>query len=462
MRRMVKEQLLKFDGTPLFPERHAYTVNYQLSALEARLYREVTEYVRDEMNRADRLAAEGEGRRGNMVGFALTILQRRLASSPEAIYQSLKRRRERLEKRLREEKLLKRGATLVDPHDHSDAVRALFYLEHAIQDARTDRSGNRRVVSRQMQFVEIDGRGQIRDAGYAPYLDYRPLTEDERILLGARPSWPQLSSHKAGETPALPGLESQIIAYAATQLVPQHLNEAKKRTEELIRKTMAAVKDRLTKEITYWDHRAEQLKLQESAGKPLAKMNSALARQRADELAGRLQRRMEELEQERHISPLPPVVVGGALVMPQGLLNRLRQRTPMSSDISQAERGRIDQMTVAAVMEAERKLGCEPREMPHSNPGYDIESKDPATQRLRFIEVKGKAVGATTVTISKTQIMTALNKPDDFILAIVEVDGDTASEPRYIRQPFQKELDFGVTSVNYDLDELLARAEAPS
>src|SRR5262249_20591033 len=74
MRRMVKEQLLKFDGTPLFPERYACTVNYQLSPLEARLYRAVTEYVRDEMNRADRLTAEGEGRRGNMVGFALTIL----------------------------------------------------------------------------------------------------------------------------------------------------------------------------------------------------------------------------------------------------------------------------------------------------------------------------------------------------------------------------------------------------
>src|SRR5713101_3673242 len=115
MRRMVKEQLLKFDGTPLFPERHAYTVNYLLSDPEARLYQEVTAYVREEMNRADRLSAEGEGRRGNMVGFALTILQRRLASSPEAIYQSLKRRRERLEKRLREEKLLKRGVdTRVD------------------------------------------------------------------------------------------------------------------------------------------------------------------------------------------------------------------------------------------------------------------------------------------------------------------------------------------------------------
>ncbi len=68
------------------------------------------------------------------------------------------------------------------------------------------------------------------------------------------------------------------------------------------------------------------------------------------------------------------------------------------------------------------------------------------------------ARGATTVTVSKTQILTAFNKPDEFILAIVEVEGDTAREPRYICKPFQREPDFGVVSVNYDLAELLARA----
>ena len=101
MRRMVKEQLLKFDGTPLFPERLAYTVTYQLSDQEAALYREVTKYVREEWDRAD--ALENEGRKGT-VGFALTILQRRLASSPRPFTASLSRRRERLEKRLRKKR----------------------------------------------------------------------------------------------------------------------------------------------------------------------------------------------------------------------------------------------------------------------------------------------------------------------------------------------------------------------
>ena len=126
MRRMVKEQLVTFEGKPLFPERCAYTVPYPLSDDEAHLYADVTDYVRNEFNRAENLT---EGRKGT-IGFALTILQRRLASSPEAIFQSIRRRRERLETRLREEELLRRGRTLgnglplIDQDDLDDASDA--------------------------------------------------------------------------------------------------------------------------------------------------------------------------------------------------------------------------------------------------------------------------------------------------------------------------------------------------
>ncbi len=97
--RRMKEQLVTLDSKPLYPERKAYTVNYCLSSQEGELYKAVTTYCHDEFNRAERL----ESGRKNTVGFALTVLQRRLASSPEAIYQSLKSRRRRLEKRLLEE-----------------------------------------------------------------------------------------------------------------------------------------------------------------------------------------------------------------------------------------------------------------------------------------------------------------------------------------------------------------------
>jgi superfamily II DNA or RNA helicase len=98
MRRLIKEELYRFDGTPLFPERRAYAPSYSLSPKELELYQAVTTYVREEMNRADR---SGDGNRRSSVGFALQILQRRLASSPAAIHRSLERRRKRLEERLR-------------------------------------------------------------------------------------------------------------------------------------------------------------------------------------------------------------------------------------------------------------------------------------------------------------------------------------------------------------------------
>lgn len=148
--------------------------------------------------------------------------------------------------------------------------------------------------------------------------------------------------------------------------------------------------------------------------------------------------------------------------MPQCLLNRLQEQRPTPDDVERANREHVDRLAIDAVMETECRLGREPREMPHDNPGYDIESKDPVNNRLRFIEVKGKTAGSTTVTISKTQILTAFNKPDDFILAIVEVDGDKACSVRYVRHPFQSEPDFGVVSVNYDLEEFLARSEEPA
>lgn len=121
MRRMVKEKLLTFEGKPLFPERVAETVSYSLSPEEQQLYDYVTDYVREGMNRADKLT----GKRKNTVGFALTVLQRRLASSPEAILRSLERRFARLERRLEEvqaskEKLEIMDAAGLDPYDEFD------------------------------------------------------------------------------------------------------------------------------------------------------------------------------------------------------------------------------------------------------------------------------------------------------------------------------------------------------
>ncbi len=134
MRRMVKENLRKFDGTPLFPERIAYTVPFKLSDAEARLYKDVTNYVREEFNRAEALQND---KRAGTVGFALTVLQRRLASSPEAIFQSLRRRCERLEKRHREVELLHRSGRLDDAETYLEKARNVVSEITTHQDCDT-------------------------------------------------------------------------------------------------------------------------------------------------------------------------------------------------------------------------------------------------------------------------------------------------------------------------------------
>ena len=345
--------------------------------------------------------------------------------------------------------LLKRGAILVDEADMGTEPRVLFYLEHAIQDGSFTKSGERRVVSKRMLYVEIDGTGNVRHLNFAPYLDYRPLREDEPSVeeLLAKPELQWISRD----------LEQKAQGYAVEHVVPEHLEEVKSRRIELIQKTEAAVKDRLTKEISYWDHRAEELKLQEQAGKQ-PKMNSAQARRRADDLQSRLQKRLEELQKERQIAPLPPVVIGGLLVIPAGLIAQTTGRD--GAPAAQPDTTEAAAKARAIVMEVERNLGYEPVDREYERLGYDIESRVPETGKLRFIEVKGRVAGADTITVTRNEILTSLNKPEDYILAIVAFDGDD-HRVHYVRTPFQREPDFGVTSVNYNLAELLARAEEP-
>ena len=349
--------------------------------------------------------------------------------------------------------LLKRGAVLVDESDEGNKPRVLFFLEHAIQDASLTRSGDRRIVSKRMLYVELDADGVTRHVHYAPYLDYRPLAEDdpglEQILERPQCAW-------IGQD-----MEKKAQGYAVANVVPEHLAEVRDAKLALITQTEVAVKDRLTKEITYWDHRAEQLKLQEQAGKTGARLNSGEARKRADMLQTRLQKRLEELRLEAQISPLPPVVLGGVLVVPKGLINE------MSGCESVGTRTAVDTQESAArarkiIMEVERSLGFDPADREFEKLGYDIESRVPGTGKLRFIEAKGRASGAATITVTRNEILYSLNKPEDFILGIVEFQDGDRHQVHYVREPFQREPDFGVTSVNYDFAELLARAEAPS
>jgi len=351
--------------------------------------------------------------------------------------------------------LLKRGTILVDERDAGTQPRVMFYLQHAIQDATLNKDETRRVVSKRLLYVEIGADQSVRHVQYAPYLDYRPLKEGEpdaaAILALPKCAW------------ITQGLEQEAMRHAINNVVPQHFAEVRDRKLALIAKTEAAVKERLTREIHFWDRRAEELRLQESAGKPNARLNSGEASKRADQLTARLQKRLEELKRERQLAPLPPVVLGGTLVIPAGLLHEMGDpgagpTSPAQPADTQASAARAREI----VMAVERNLGFAPVDREVEKLGYDIESSIPDSGRLRFIEVKGRVSGAATITVTRNEILYSLNKPDDFILAIVEFLDADSHRVHYVRHPFNREPDFGVTSVNYDFAELLARGAVPS
>ena len=153
------------------------------------------------------------------------------------------------------------------------------------------------------------------------------------------------------------------------------------------------------------------------------------------------------------------MVVGGAIVIPRGLLNKLLGRHDTFAADASARR-EIELIAMKTVMEIETSLGYIPRDVSAAKVGYDVESTIPLNLResdgatLRFIEVKGRTAGADTVTVSKNEILTAFNKPDEYILAIVEVDGAN-TKTHYLKRQFRGRPDFAATSVNYNIKELI-------
>ena len=348
---------------------------------------------------------------------------------------------------------LKHGAIFIDDDDLSNNCRLLFYIEDEIQDGIVLPNGNKRVISKNIHFVELKEDGTAKNAGYAPYLDYRSTSDEERELV--------LNYIKTQKW-LTEGVENRAQGYALTEIIPKHSGEVREHRNKKLNKIAKAVKERMTQEIQYWDYRAIELREKEAAGKGNQSLTSANAERRAEELALRMDKRLAEIERERNIAVMPPVIVGGSLIIPKGLLNKLKNISEPDT-WSQGDKQAIELAAMNAVMNIERKLDYQPVDVSKDNCGYDIESRIPEDLRknefaLRMIEVKGRQKGATTVTVSKNEILTGLNKPDEFILAIVEVDGED-TKTVYLKKPFKNAPDFTATSVNFDISDLIKTAE---
>ena len=356
--------------------------------------------------------------------------------------------------RERYEEVLKRGAVLIDPNDAGTKPRLLLYLRHTIEDGRERRPGRPSIVSERLLFAEVGEDGRFRDAGAAPYLDYRPATPDEMTALAG-----QLGSEWLAQP-----WEQRALGFAAAEIVPGHLQEVKEARIPLLDRTEQQVKQRLQFEINHWDRRAQELREKERAGKK-TRLPARVASDRAEKLAERLRNRLAQIERERAITAQAPHVQAGVLVIPGGLLRQLRGDVPVHDDdgVDAEARRRIELLAMQAAMAAERRLGREPRDVSAENRGYDIESKDSRTGHLLFLEVKGRIASANSVTLTANEVRRANNVPDQFRLVVVLVENGVARDPVYVGSNFE----FGTPSFNqisstYSLDSLLQHGGPPA
>ena len=347
---------------------------------------------------------------------------------------------------------LKQGAVLVDSSDMGVSPKVMFIVDHSVKEG-ADPS---RVASRRMQFVEIDSQGQAFNAGWAPHLDLEPIQPYDLALIQDILTAPWI----AGD------LEQLALAHASNHLVPEHFDEVRCRREQTVDKTLAAVHARLVKEINFWSDRYIKLQDDLAAGKDV-RLTLENVRRTIDDLTARRQSREKELLAMRHIISATPVVLGGALVIPAGLL---LQRKGVSQEAGgwfadAAARAHIERIAMQAVMDAERALGHEVMDVSAQKCGWDVTSLPKAVDGKlppsRHIEVKGRAKGATTITVTRNEILYGLNQTDKFILAIVLVNDQGYEGPYYVRRPFTQEPDWAVTSINLNLDQLLAKSGLP-
>ncbi|MBN1127766.1 MAG: DUF3883 domain-containing protein [Chitinispirillaceae bacterium] len=347
--------------------------------------------------------------------------------------------------------LLRQGTVLVDPTDNGDEPYLLFLLTHEIK------SGNDLVLSKRLQFVRVTPDGSATFAGWAPHLDLEPATPADRELLTSTLNAAWIRADQ----------EQRALSLAAAKLVPDHYKEIAVRRIAHVDKTLNAVHERLTKEIAFWTDRWLKLKDDLEAGKD-SRLNLENARRTIADLEGRLDNRKKELMSMRHVTSATPVALGGALVVPVGLLQRLRGDGPgedgFAFSTDPAARSRIEILAMDAVRRAEEAQGCCVVDVSAQKCGWDLTSYPPSVSgkqpEARHIEVKGRIKGAGTVTISRNEMLYALNQADKFLLAIVLVgENDAVEGPYYLKNPFDAEPGWGVSSINYNLSDLLNRVK---
>jgi hypothetical protein len=341
------------------------------------------------------------------------------------------------------------GTIYIDEQNHSPNAEILLYIETVMHNA-VRRNGDYEVIDRRVNYVRMDSEGNLKSAGYAPYLDYQtPTDEEKNIILSYIKMQPWLSQD----------IERKSCEYAMQAFVQNRFNQIKTDREKRYTKIASEVKNRLCRAINYWDAKANEYEEKANHGVKNATLNANQARDKADELRSRQNARLREIELEKQVHPQMPRIIGCAFVISRAQLESLKH-----PEIDQSDKIRdtkpMEMAGMNAVMEIERELGHTPIDVSANNVGYDIESHANANDSesshiLRLIEVKARKADADFITMTRNEILTARNCEErgNYILAIVLVDGDHREVTYYENLHF-KDPDVSMRSINYNIRDL--------
>jgi hypothetical protein len=330
--------------------------------------------------------------------------------------------------------VLASGSILCDRTDGGESLRLLASIRMEVVDGHEPP----RPVLKRFGYIELYADGQLREgAADAPYLDYDALDAAELDLV--RPlhgqSWIAASRELA-------------LSRAAGEEFPRLVTDLRQRVSAEVGRTRRMVSRRLSQEINYQYALAAEAAGQVRAGKQARRRSPEAIERHIADLERRRAQRIAELDRNEQLQPLPPAVASLALVVPQGLLDRLAGLRDKPAEYYTKDTTEAEMRAVRAVVAAEQALGREPEIQPHSNPGFDISSWDPMARHTVFIEVKGRAEGAADFTVTRTEVVHGKNA-DHYRLALVEL-GAASEDVRYVTTPFggiDIAEDFGLHSV---------------
>lgn len=354
--------------------------------------------------------------------------------------------------------LMDEGAVMIDETDRYHQPRTVFLVEHSVKDETISTPGNPNVISTKLEFFEFLWGGGIQEAGDAPHLDLRPATNEELEIIRS----------DVIETDSNKEIEQKFTSFSVETYAKKHLDEVLLKRLPEIEKIEKEVRNRLVRVINYWDLQATKENKQQSENSS-SKQKLLNAQRQAAKFSDRLKRREQELNCARNISALSPIIRARMLVVPYCLVKNsqdsIEPHALHTDDID--KRKETEAFAMAAVMETERGLGFLPTDVSKENLGYDILSVSTSTSQRRYIEVKGRIDQADTVSVTRNEVVTSLQNPDEYILAIVQIANSRPCQPRYVRKPFNVDSDFDVSSIfdiasiQFKLKRLLERSETP-